>query len=138
MDAITPYVHFQGNCAEALEFYGKILGGKILFSMPFGQGPMNVGEEAKDKIMHAHFQAGHLNLFASDCPPDFKIQQGNNTELNLNFADVESLDKAFEAFSEGATIRMPVQNTFWGARFGMLTDKFGINWMFNTNLPKEN
>ena len=136
MDPITPYIHFEGNCIEALEFYGKILGGRILYSTTFGEGPMKFSEATRDKIMHAHFQAGNLNLFASDCPEGFVIQKGNNVDMNLNFPDAESLDKAFEAFSEGATIKMPVQNTFWGARFGMLTDKYGINWMFNTNIPK--
>ena len=138
MEAITPYLNFNGNAAEALAFYSKALNGKILFQQTFGESPMPSADEMKDKIMHASFQADKLTLMVSDCPPEYTAVSGNNISLSLNFTDVESIDKTFAALSEGATITMELQDTFWGARFGMLTDKFGMNWMFNHDKPKEN
>jgi PhnB protein len=87
--------------------------------------------------MYANFQAGSLTLLASDTHPGVDLKRGNNISLSMHFSDVESIDKTFDAFSEGATITMHLQDTFWGARFGMLTDKFGINWMFNHDYPKK-
>src|SRR5689334_9221054 len=130
MDAIIPYLNFNGNAAEALAFYGKALGGKILFQQTFGESPMPSTPDMKDKIMHASFQADKLVIMVSDCPPDRAATRGTNISLSLNFADVASIDKTFAALSAGGTVTMELQDTFWGARFGMLTDKFGINWMF--------
>jgi PhnB protein len=131
MEAIIPYLNFNGNAAEALAFYTKALNGAILFQQTFGEAPMPQTAEMKDKIMHATFQAGKLSFMVSDCPPDMAVTTGTNVSLSLNFLDAESIENTFAAFSEGATITMALQDTFWGARFGMLTDKFGINWMFN-------
>lgn len=131
MDAIVPYLLFNGNAAEALTFYSKALNGKVLFQQTFGESPMPSTDDMKDKIMHASFQADKLALMVSDCPPDRPSTNGNSVSLSLNFADVASIDKTFTALAEGGTVTMELQDTFWGARFGMLIDKFGINWMFN-------
>ena len=131
MEAITPYLLFNGSAAEALAFYSKALDGKILFQQTFGESPMPSSDDMKDKIMHASFQADKLMIMVSDCPPDKAAVFGNSVSLSLNFADVASIDKTFASLSEGANITMELQDTFWGARFGMLIDKFGINWMFN-------
>jgi PhnB protein len=137
MDAIVPYLNFDGNAAEALEFYAKALNGKVIFQQKFGDSPMNAPESHKDKLMHASFEAGDLKLMASDCPPGFQLKQGNNMSLSMNFADVATIEKVFNEMSQGATVTMPLQDTFWNAKFGMLTDKFGINWMFNHDLQKK-
>ena len=131
MEAIVPYLTFNGNAAEAMAFYSKALEGKILYQQTFGESPMPSTDEMKDKIMHATFQADKLTFMVSDCPPDKSVTNGSNISLSLNFTDIESIDKTFAALSDGAKITMELQETFWGARFGMLTDKFGINWMFN-------
>jgi PhnB protein len=131
MDAIVPYLLLNGNAAEALAFYAKVLGGKIVFQQTYGESPMPSADDMKDKIMHASMQSDKLLMMISDCPPEKASINGNSVSLSLNFTDVESIDKTFAAFSEGATITMELQDTFWGARFGMLTDKFGIHWMFN-------
>ncbi|MFT3680309.1 MAG: VOC family protein [Ferruginibacter sp.] len=131
MEAIVPYLNFNGNAAEALDFYAKALNGAILFKQSFGESPMPHTADMKDKIMHATFQADKLTLMVSDCPPQMEATAGTNVSLSLNFHDIGSIEKTFAAFSEGAKITMELQDTFWGARFGMLTDKFGINWMFN-------
>jgi len=137
MEAIVPYLSLNGNTAEVMAFYEKALNGKILFQQTFGESPMPSTEDMKDKIMHATFQADKLTLMFSDCPPQHASTAGNNISLSLNFTDVESIEKTFAALSEGATITMALQDTFWGARFGMLTDKFGINWMFNHDKEKK-
>ncbi|MEO6670451.1 MAG: VOC family protein [Ferruginibacter sp.] len=131
MDPIVPYLLLNGNAAEALAFYSKVLDGKIVFQQTYGESPMPAADEMKDKIMHATMQSDKLMLMISDCPSDRASTNGNSVSLSLNFSSVASIDKIFAAFSDGATITMELQDTFWGARFGMLTDKFGINWMFN-------
>jgi PhnB protein len=68
--------------------------------------------------------------------PENLVHGGTNLSLSLNFKSVEDIDKTFAALSDSATVTMPLQDTFWGARFGMLTDKFGINWMFNHDIKK--
>ncbi|MEO7140729.1 MAG: VOC family protein [Ferruginibacter sp.] len=136
MEAIIPYLNFNGNAAEALAFYAKVLDGKILHQQTFGESPVPSTPQMKDKIMHALFQADKLTLMVSDCPPDFSVTTGSNVSLSLGFNDEASIDKTFAALSEGSKITMPLQDTFWGAKFGMLTDPFGINWMFNYDKPK--
>ena len=137
MEAIIPYLNFNGNAAEALAFYSKALEGKILHQQTFGESPMPSTPEMKDKIMHAAFQADKLTLMVSDCPPEMSAVSGSNISLSLNFTDEASIDKTFEALSEGSKVTMELQDTFWGAKFGMLTDPFGINWMCNYDKPKE-
>lgn len=132
MEAIIPYLNFTGNAKAALDFYAKALNGQILFAQTFGESPMEGAEEHRDKIMHATFKAGDLTIMASDIIDDkYPIIAGTNISLSMNFTKVEDIDRVFAAMSEGSNITMPLQDTFWGAKFGMLTDAFGINWMFN-------
>jgi PhnB protein len=139
MEPIIPYLNFNGDAAEALNFYAAAFDGKIAFQQTFGDSPMaaEIPAEAKNKIMHATFQAGDLTLMVSDCMPGQEVKPGSNTSLSLNFSSVDAIEKTFAALSAGATITMPLQDTFWGARFGMLTDRFGINWMFNHDYGKK-
>jgi PhnB protein len=137
MQPIVPYLNFNGNAAEALAFYSKIFDGKVLFQQTFGDSPMESDSATKDKIMHATFQAGELSFMVSDSMPDQPVHGGTNISLSLNFNDVESIERVFNGLAEGATITMPLQDTFWNAKFGMLVDKYGINWMFNHDLAKK-
>ncbi|MGZ5220225.1 MAG: VOC family protein [Chitinophagaceae bacterium] len=137
MEAIVPYLNFNGNASEALAFYAKAFDGKILFQQSFGESPMEAPAEQKDKIMHATFQAGNLTFMVSDAMPGQLVRGGTNTSLSLDFKTVADIQKTFSALSDGAIVTMPLQDTFWGARFGMLTDKFGINWMFNHDYEKK-
>ena len=139
MEAIVPYLMFNGNATEALAFYAKALDGKTLFQQSYGDSPManDIPDEYKSKVMHASFQAGDLSFMVSDGMPGQPVNGGTNLSLSLNFKAVADIDKTFAALSEGATITMPLQDTFWGAKFGMLTDKFGINWMFNHDYEKK-
>lgn len=136
MEAIIPYLTFNGNAEEALGFYCKALNGKIVFKQTFGESPMESSESHKDKIMHASFEAGDLHFLISDTMEGQTVSEGRNLSLSLNFEDANEINKTFAALAEGATITMELQDTYWGARFGMLTDKYGFNWMFNHDYKK--
>ena len=135
MKEFQTYLNFNGNCRQAMEFYAKCLGAE-LFTMPFSQGPMEVSAEAKDKVLHARLSKGTQVIMASDCPPGVPLQQGNNFSININCESREELDKLFAALGEKGKVGMSAQDMFWGAYFGMVTDQFGVNWMFNYELPK--
>lgn len=136
MQLIT-YVSFAGNCEEALNFYKEVLDGEILQISHMGDGQMQVPEILKDKVMHARLRIGENVLYMSDTFDPSSIKQGNNISLSLEIEDTAKLEKLFKTLSEGGTVKMPLENTFWGARFGMFVDKFGIHWMMNCQLKKE-
>jgi len=137
MEAIIPYLNFNGNAREALGFYEQALGGKVTQIGTFGEANMAQDESMKDKVLHAIFEAGGLQFMVSDCPPGVSVNSGDQVSLSLNFTDAESIEKTYAALAEGGTITMPLQDTFWGARFGMTKDKFGIHWMFNYDKPQQ-
>ena len=136
MEAIVPYLNFNGSAKEALAFYKKALNGNVVYSQTFGDANMAQDEGMKDKVLHAVFEAGALKFMVSDCPPGVSVQSGDQVSLSLNFTDADSIEKTFAALSDGGQITMPLQDTFWGARFGMTKDKFGVHWMFNFDKPK--
>lgn len=138
MEQIIPYLNFNGNAAEALAFYANALNGKLVQSSTFGDANMAQDENMKDKILHAVFEAGALKFMVSDCPPGVSVNSGNQVSLSLNFTSLDAIEKTFAAIAEGGDITMPIQDTFWGARFAMTKDKFGVHWMFNYDYPKEN
>jgi len=131
---LTPYIMFNGTCEEALNFYANALNGKITDLNRFGEAPESMGADAQ-KIMHANFEAGAVKFMASD--GNENDATGNMVQLSLNFTDVAEEEKVFAALSDGAQVTMPLQDTFWGARFGMLTDKFGVRWMFNCDTAQQ-
>jgi PhnB protein len=134
MKEITTYLTFDGNCREAMEFYAKCLAAD-LYMMPFSEAPMDVPKEAKGRIMHARLTKGSAALMASDTMPGIAIQQGNNFSITIACESAEEADRLFTALGENGKIAMPLQETFWAERFGMLTDQFGINWMLNVGKP---
>ena len=136
MEAIVPYLNFNGSAKEALAFYKEALNGNVVYSQTFGDANMAQDEGMKDKVLHAVFEAGALKFMVSDCPPGVSVQSGDQVSLSLNFTDADSIEKTFAALSDGGQITMPLQDTFWGARFGMTKDKFGVHWMFNFDKPK--
>ena len=136
MEAIIPYLTFNGKAAEALDFYAKALHGNIESKQTFADAKMETAEEFKNNILHAVLKAGDLTMMFSDSGNKDEVTSGTNLSLSLNFNVLEEMEKTFEALSQGGKITMPLQDTFWGARFGMLTDKFGFHWMFNHDLKK--
>jgi len=133
MQGITAYLNFDGNGAEALQFYCKALDGKVLFQQSFGDSPMGdqTPDEYKKRLMHATFQCDAGTFMASDTLPEHELKTGNNVSLSLHYDSADKLEKAFNGLAEGGTIVMPPEETFWAHRFGMLVDKYGFNWMFN-------
>ena len=130
MQTIQSYVFFNGNCREAMEFYAGVLGGK-LDMMTYGQSPQ-CPEGAEDAVMHANINVGGESvLMASDAPPADPLPEGQNFSLCLNCTSREEQERVFAALSEGGVVRQPLQDTFWGAHFGMLRDRFGVGWMLN-------
>ena len=135
MIGIKPYISFQGNCAEAIKFYTDALGGEVLFVQTYGESPMK-GMAQDDQIMHCTIKIGDSHIMACDNPQGQPAATGSNISLAMSSKDVATTESAFEKMAEGGTVTMPIQETFWAERFGMLTDKFGINWMFNCDKPQ--
>jgi PhnB protein len=136
MKGLVVYLIFGGNCEEALNFYRSALGGEIIMKSTYGESPLPSDEKWKNKIMHAQFKADNIFFMASDAMPDQLIKPGDNISLSLDFSNEEEQAKIFNALSAGGDVTMPLEDTFWGARFGMLRDKFGIAWMLNLDKPK--
>ncbi|HTW63869.1 MAG TPA: VOC family protein [Bryobacteraceae bacterium] len=136
MKEIIPYLNFDGNCREAMEFYSKCLGAELQMT-PFSEMPGNPSPEAKDRIMHARLTKGSTLFMASDGQPGMPLLQGNNVSISIQCDSLPEIEKLFGALAEKGNIRMPLQDTFWGARFGMFTDRFGIHWMLNFEHPKK-
>ena len=136
MQLIT-YVTFAGVCEEALNFYKEVLAGEILQISHMGDGQMEVPEHVKGKVMHARLKVGENVLYMSDTFDPSSVVQGNNISLSLQPETIPQTEDLFTKLSAGGTIKMPLQDTFWGARFGMFIDKFGIHWMLNCELKKE-
>ncbi|HZY61114.1 MAG TPA: VOC family protein [Edaphobacter sp.] len=132
MKDINAYLNFNGNCREAMEFYAKCLGADLQV-MPFSEGPADMPKEMKEsnKVLHARLSKGSQVIMASDCPPGNPVQMGNNISISVQCDSNQEVDNLFKSLGEGGKVLLPAQDMFWGAYFGMLTDKFGINWMFN-------
>ena len=131
MKSFSPYINFAGNTRAALEFYKQCFDGEITHMQTFGEAQQEVSSEELNRIMHAEFKADAIHIMASDGMPGDTVTPGDAISLSINFSDEAEQNARFAALAEGGTISMPLQDTFWGARFGMLTDRFGIHWMFN-------
>ncbi|MBN8552951.1 MAG: VOC family protein [Caulobacterales bacterium] len=134
---IVPSLSFNGQCREAFEFYARALGGEITAAFPYGEGPsdMPVGPQYKDWLMHAWLQIGDQAIMGADMDKDWAPnidKPKNGFDVALHSDDVEQARGWFEALSEGGTVIMPFQATFWSPGFGSLIDRFGIPWMVNT------
>lgn len=133
---LNPYLTFNGNCEKAMKFYNEVLGGEITYMKTFAdsEGQMEYKPEHADKIMHTNLSAGNFQLMASDNMGDeFSFEKGNNFSLSLEFGDdEENADSIFTGLSENGFVVMPFKEVFWGGKFGMLTDQFGIQWMVSS------
>ena len=133
--ALNTYLHFNGNCREAFEFYRSVFGGEFAFMLTFREGPddMELPEEEMDSIMHVSYPIGSSVLMGSDMPSLFGAPPvvGSNFSVSYSTESREQTDELFAKISEGGTVTMPLADMFWGSYFGSCTDKFGINWQFN-------
>lgn len=135
MAPLVPYFTFAGNCREAMNFYKDCFKGEITQIQTFEEAKMEVPELLKKQIVHAEVKAGDILLMASDGMAGFEAQPGNNVSLTINLTDEKEEIRLFDALAKGGKVSMPLQDTFWGARYGMLTDRYGVNWMLNC--PKQ-
>lgn len=136
MKPLTPYLMFNGNAREAMEFYKSCFGGDMQIST-FAEAPEDaypggekITEDTKNKVMHACLTSGDLMLMASDDPMGEPVI-GSNVSISIQPKDISETDKLFKALSTGGEATMEPHDTFWGAYFGMLKDKYGIHWMLN-------
>lgn len=128
---LTPYLFFPGNCEEALNFYKDVFKGEITFMLRFGDANMPVDEDYKDKVMHSTLEFKGTKIQFSDGAPHKEITPGDNVHLSLSFDDETKMRLTWGKLAESGSIHMDLQDTFWGAVYGQLEDKFGIRWMFN-------
>jgi len=129
---LVPYLNFDGNCKDAMMFYQSVLGGNLsiqTFEEAFPETP----QEHKNRVMHASLEAESIRIMASDTSPEYgpPFVQGNNVHLSIIGNDESTLREWFGKLAEGGTVTMPMEKQFWGDVFGMLIDKFGVNWMIN-------
>ena len=131
MTTIDPYVIFNGNCRQAMEFYQQCLGGEMQAMMTHGESPMKDQCPAshRDQIMHACLTIDGRNIMASDGMPGQPYDGIKNVSIALSFPTVAQGTKAFKALAAGGSTFMDLTPTFWAEAFGMCTDKFGMSWM---------
>jgi PhnB protein len=98
--------------------------------------PGDVPSDSRDRIMHARLRNGAAALMASDVMPGMQFQQGNAFWIMVPCESAQQINRLFTAFSENGKVSMPLQETFWAASYGALTDQFGVNWMFNLEKPQ--
>ena len=129
---LTSYLNFNGQCEAAFKFYEKALGGKIEAMILHEGTPAadHVPADWRKKILHARLLVGDQALMASDVTPDhYKNPQGFSVSIDVKTP--AEAERVFRALEEGGTVTMPLQQTFWASRFGMVVDRFGTPWMIN-------
>lgn len=133
---LNAHLNFNGQCAAAYKFYEQHLGAKTLFSLTYGASPMaaQFPAEYADKIMHATLEIGETMVLGADSPPGH-YQTPNGFCLSLSMEDPAEAERVFNALAENGKVNMPLQQTFWAQRFGMLIDQFKIPWMVNCGDP---
>ena len=138
IEKLNPYLNFNGTAAKAIEHYRSVLGASVDQISRFGDVPdMQVPADQKDRIMHAALRIGNDTLMVCDTMQNEGVTFGSNVHLVLHFDDADDMTKKFDALAAGGKVTMPLNDTFWGARFGMLEDAFGVRWMFNHDLKKK-
>ncbi len=137
---LSTYLNFNGTCEEAMNFYKKVFGGELTTFMRFADAPPDafpVPEEHKHLVMHCTLEFGTTRLFASDTLEPEQLVMGNNYHISIG-TNIEEGEATFNALSNGGQIIMPYAEVFWGGKFGMLKDKFGIQWMVSSDHEPQN
>jgi len=130
---LNPYLIFDGQCEAAFKFYEQCLGGKIEAMLPFGDSPEcgDIPPEFRDRIMHARLVVDGQVLMGSDTTPQYPHEGIKGCSISINVDTIADAERLFGALAESGTVTMPLDKTFWAARFGMCTDRFGVPWMIN-------
>jgi PhnB protein len=134
-----PYLGFDGNCAEAMRFYQKTLGGVIKVMMTGAESPIadHLPEGGRDRVLNAQLELpGGAFLYAGDAPSHVPYEGIKGVSIALNYDTVDEAEAVFNAMAEGGRVTMPFSSTFWAKKFGMLIDKFGVAWIINGELTR--
>ncbi len=136
MKSVTGSLSFDGNCRQAMSFYQRCLGAELAINTyPDAFGQPSIDPDAK--VMHAQLLLqGAPILMASDTPQPGSLHRGNNFSIAIDCTSLDEIEHTFAALAENGEVRIPLMDAPWGARFGMLTDQFGIQWMLNCFVPK--
>ncbi|HXL45300.1 MAG TPA: VOC family protein [Candidatus Binatia bacterium] len=134
---LNPYLGFNGQCEAAFKFYERCLRGKIEAMLSHEGTPMEnqVPAEWRKKILHARLVVGDAVLMGGDMPPE-RYEAPKGFSVTIGVTEPAEAERIFKALSENGTVTMPLQQTFWAVRFGMLVDRFGIPWMVNCEGPR--
>ena len=132
MTNINSYLTFNGNCREAMTFYKECIGGDLSFQT-IGESPLSgkMPSQMKENILHSTLTNGDVVIMATDCVRDEGLIKGNTISLCLNCSSEEEIKDCYKKLAEGGTADHPLEDTFWGAVFGDLTDMFGNHWLLN-------
>lgn len=135
-----PYLHFDGNCRDTIDFYAGILGATVGPITTFGDmEPDAPKSEISDRIANVELTLpGKMALYLGDCHPMYGAEKFGGITLTLNYTDVAEGEAAFHKLAEGGEITMPWSDTFWAEKFGGVKDKFGVSWLVNGGFKEEN
>jgi PhnB protein len=132
---LNPYVTFNGNAREAMEYYEQVFGGTLRVNT-FGEYGAD-DQALADKIMHAQLEtASGYTLMASDTAPGMSFNPGDTVTISLSGEDGDELRGYWEKLTAGGTVSMPLEKQMWGDEFGSCTDRFGVQWMVNITQPQ--
>jgi PhnB protein len=133
---LSPYLNFNGQCEAAFKFYERVLGGKIEAMITYAGTPAeeHAPPELRNKILHARLIVGGDALMGSDAPPN-RHEAPKGFSVSLQIDEPADAERIFHALAENGIVQLPIQQTFWAERFGMLVDQFGIPWMVNCGKP---
>lgn len=137
---MDPYLFFDGNCAEAMQFYQRTLGGKMEAMLRYGDSPQpgQCPPGSAERIMHASIDLNGQLLMASDCPEGQPYEGMKNVSISLLYPTAAEAKPIFDALAAGGHVVMPMSPTFWAEGFGMLTDRYGTSWMIGGGMkPKQ-
>ena len=132
----VPYLEFDGTCEEAFGFYARCLGAKVMAMLPAAGTPIEADFPAdwRDKIIHACLEWDGQLLMGSDAPPG-RYERPAGISVSLHVPEPAEAERLFAALGEGGEVRMPLAETFWAQRFGVLVDRYGVPWMVNCSRP---
>ena len=133
MSQLNPYLHFTDKAREAMQFYQSVFGGELNV-MQFKDMPFpGMSEADGDKVMHASLTGKDITFFASDTPSHMPANPGNSISMSLSGSDEAELRGYFDKLASGGNVIQPLEKAPWGDTFGMLTDKYGIEWLVNVD-----
>jgi len=122
------FVNFDGNCREAVKFYAGVFRLPEPVFMTYGETPGETAEKDKDLIMYADLKIGDCNVMFMDFPSGMECVKGNQIQLTVSDRDKKEVERLFRAFKDGGRVETDLQETFWSGLYGMVTDRFGVQW----------